>query len=459
MITKNNANNILSIFLISHLIIWTLVPSLTNINLPLDTIEALAWASDLEWGYSKHPPLSAVMVWLVYSVFGSNDWAYYFLSQLIIIFSFYFVWKLSQVFFKDKIFALISVLILEAIVFFNYTSPEFNVYICQLPFKVLTAFYFWKSINDNNFKNWFFLSIFCFLGVMSHYSFFFLIFSLVLYFVFFVKKNNKDIIFFYLAASLFIFLLLPHVLWLIENDLITVKYALSRSAIENKSLLDHFVNPVIFLFKQFGMLSIFILMILTIFSFDKKKFKFKKINKKSLFLIFITLIPIFLVLLVSLITGAKIRTMWMSTFYLFFGILVIYFIQGKIVLKKLRNFYLLFIFIFLLSPITYAYISLSNDLKRTDYPGKEIARLVQNKWDQNFNNNIKIVIGDEWSAGNLSYHLSSRPIWKKELNDLVKEVKDNQGVIYTGNPKILKKICPGVFGTIKPVGYCMIGKK
>ena len=33
------------------------------------------------------------------------------------------------------------------------------------------------------------------------------------------------------------------------------------------------------------------------------------------------------------------------------------------------------------------------------------------------------------------------------------------GVIYTGNPQILKKICPGVYGTIKPVGYCMIGIK
>ena len=43
--------------------------------------------------------------------------------------------------------------------------------------------------------------------------------------------------------------------------------------------------------------------------------------------------------------------------------------------------------------------------KRTDYPGKEISRLVQNKWDENFVNEIKIVIGDEWSAGNLSYHL------------------------------------------------------
>ena len=50
--------------------------------------------------------------------------------------------------------------------------------------------------------------------------------------------------------------------------------------------------------------------------------------------------------------------------------------------------------------------------KRTDYPGKEIARLVQNKWDDNFTNEIKIVIGDEWFAGNLSYHLKSRPVWE-----------------------------------------------
>ena len=37
--------------------------------------------------------------------------------------------------------------------------------------------------------------------------------------------------------------------------------------------------------------------------------------------------------------------------------------------------------------------------KRTDYPGKEIASLVQNKWDKNFMNEIKIVVGDEWFAG------------------------------------------------------------
>ena len=51
----------------------------------------------------------------------------------------------------------------------------------------------------------------------------------------------------------------------------------------------------------------------------------------------------------------------------------------------------------------------------------------------------------------------SRPKWTSNLSKLNKNKKDEDGVIYTGNPQILKKICPGEFGTIKPVGYCMIG--
>ena len=85
------------------------------------------------------------------------------------------------------------------------------------------------------------------------------------------------------------------------------------------------------------------------------------------------------------------------------------------------------------------FISFYDDKKRTDYPGREIARLVQNKWDDNFQNEIKVVIGDEWSAGNLSYHLSSRPKWLSDLKGDTSIISENQGVIYTGNPKILKK--------------------
>ena len=65
-------------FLFLHLLIWTLVPSTSNLNLPLDTIEALAWGSNLDWGFNKHPPFSAFAVELFYQVFGKQDWAYYF---------------------------------------------------------------------------------------------------------------------------------------------------------------------------------------------------------------------------------------------------------------------------------------------------------------------------------------------------------------------------------------------
>ena len=60
---------------------------------------------------------------------------------------------------------------------------------------------------------------------------------------------------------------------------------------------------------------------------------------------------------------------------------------------------------------------------------------------------------------NLSYHLRSRPQWNLTLENSIIDLSSNEGVIYTGNPQVLKKVCPGVFGVIRPVGYCMIGQK
>ena len=164
-------------------------------------------------------------------------------------------------------------------------------------------------------------------------------------------------------------------------------------------------------------------------------------------------------IITSIIMGAKIRTMWMTPFYIGLSILMVEIFKANINVRKLQNFFKVFLFFFLFSPLLYLTISILDDTKRTDYPGKEISRLVQNKWDDNFRNEIRIVVGDEWFAGNLSYHLSSRPIWINDLREESKNILNDQGVIYTGNPKILKKVCPGVFGTIKPVGYCMIGRR
>ena len=93
----------------------------------------------------------------------------------------------------------------------------------------------------------------------------------------------------------------------------------------------------------------------------------------------------------------------MTPFYLFLGTLFLIVFKRVVEFKNIKKFYFFFLFFFIFSPLAYLGVSIVDETKRTDYPGAEIARLVQNKWDDNFINEIKIVVGDEWSAGNLSY--------------------------------------------------------
>ena len=413
-INNKNINNVFYIFVITHLIFWTLIPSITNHNLPLDTIEALAWGSNLDWGFNKHPPMSAFFSEILFQIFGSQDWVYYLLSQIFVIISFYYVFKFSNEIFNNKLLGLVSVLLIEAIYFYNFTTPEFNVNVCQLPFWSLTIYYSWKiySSKEIKFLDCFLVGLFAAFGFLSKYLFIYLLASIDLLFIYliFFKKERKFDFKYLITIEVFLVVLVPHFIWLYNNDFITITYGLARTGLEQSSFIDHIKFPIIFLLKQAGILIPFLILSWLLVKKIRLNLNFK--DKKLLFLLAINILPIFLMFLTSLITGSNIRTMWMTPFYLFFGTLTVYLFKAQINLKKLKPFLVGFIFFFFLSPVLYAYISISKDDKRTDYPGKEIAVKTQYAWDQQFNSKINIVLGDEWNAGNLSYHLKSRPVWE-----------------------------------------------
>jgi 4-amino-4-deoxy-L-arabinose transferase-like glycosyltransferase len=410
---KRNINNIFLIFILSHLIIWTLVPTLTNYNLPLDTIEALAWGSNLEWGFNKHPPASAFFPEVFYHIFGAQDWAYYLLSQIFVCIAFIYVFKFANEIFNNLLLSLISVLLLESIYFYNFTTPEFNVNVCQLPFWSLAVFYSWRIFNQKeiNVKDCILIGFFGAIGFLSKYLFIYLLFSIVLLFLYFIfyKKIKKFDFKYLISIEVFIVLLIPHLIWLNDNEYITVTYGLKRTGLEQSDILDHIKYPIIFILKQIGLLIPFFVLVRLLVIKPKYKLDFK--DKKLLFLIFVNIIPIILMLITSIITGSRIRTMWMTPFYLSIGILFIYVFRSQVNLKKLKPFLYGFIFLFFLSPILYTYVSINETDKRTDYPGKDIAMKVQYVWDQQSRNPINVVLGNEWNAGNLSYHLKSRPSW------------------------------------------------
>ena len=413
-INSKNINNIFYIFVTAHLIFWTLIPSITNHNLPLDTIEALAWGSNLDWGFNKHPPMSAFFPEIFYQIFGSQDWAYYLLSQIFVVISFYYVFKLSKEILNNNLLGLISVLLIETIYFYNFTSPEFNVNVCQLPFWSLTAYYAWRIFNGKTikFSDCFLVGLFAAFGFLSKYLFLYLLVSIDLLFIYliFIKKDRKFDFKYLITTEVFLVALVPHFIWLTNNEFITITYGLARTGLEQSSLINHIQYPLIFIGKQIGILIPFL--ILAWLLVQKLKFKINIKDKKLLFLLSINILPIFLMFLTSVITGSKIRTMWMTPFYLFFGTLFVYMLQTQINIKKLKPFVIGFVFFFFLSPVLYAYVSISKDDKRTDYPGKEIAIKTQYAWDQQFDSKINVVLGNEWNAGNLSYHLKSRPVWE-----------------------------------------------
>jgi 4-amino-4-deoxy-L-arabinose transferase-like glycosyltransferase len=425
-VLNRNINNIFFIFALSHLIIWTLVPSLTNKNLPLDTIEALAWGSNLDWGFNKHPPISAFFPEIFYQIFGAQDWAYYLLSQIFVLIAFYFVFKFAYEIFGNIKLSLISVFLLSSIYFYNFTTPEFNVNVCQLPFWSLVVYYSWKIYQSKEikFKDCFLIGLFGAIGFLSKYLFFYLLLSIALLFIYLIyfKKIKKFDFKYLITLEVFIVLLIPHFVWLYNNDFITIFYGLKRTGLEGSGTLDHLKYPIIFVFKQIGILIPFFFLIWLLVK--KIKFKINLKDKKFLFLLFINILPIFLIFITSMVTGSKIRTMWMTPFYLFFGVLFVYLFQSQINLKKINKFLYGFLFLFFLSPALYSYISISDTDKRTDYLGKEIAKKVQLVWDQDFNKPIDFVIGDEWKAGNLSYHLKSRPVWEGFINNDTLNIAD-----------------------------------
>ena len=413
-LNKRNINNIFYIFVTTHLILWTVVPTITNPNLPLDTIEALAWGSNLDWGFNKHPPLSAFFPEVFFQIFGPQDWAYYFLSQIFVVISFFIIFKLSQEILNDGTLSLLSVFLIEGIYFYNFTTPEFNVNVCQLPFWCLTVYYTWKIYNSKKIELYdcILLGAAAAFGILSKYLFIYLLVAIDLLFAYliFFKKSKKFDFKYLVSLEVFFVILIPHIIWLFNNDFITIKYGFARAGLDEGQIMNHLKYPLIFTLKQIGILIPFLILVWLLVKKIPKKFNLK--DEKLLFLIFINVVPIVLVFMTALITGSKIRTMWMTPFYLFFGTLFIYLLKTQINIKKLNSFLIGFIFLFLLSPILYGYVSISQTDKRTDYPGKDIAIKVQMAWHEQHDEPIKYVLGDEWKAGNLSYHINSRPIWK-----------------------------------------------
>ena len=108
--------------------------------------------------------------------------------------------------------------------------------VCQLPFWALSVYLTWRCIKYDKLFDYILLGI-CFgLGILSKYLFVYLVAGIKLLFLYLlfkkIKIKSKK---FLIVGPIVLLILLPHLIWLIDNNYSTIIYALKRTG-ETKSI-------------------------------------------------------------------------------------------------------------------------------------------------------------------------------------------------------------------------------
>ena len=102
----------------------------------------------------------------------------------------------------------------------------------------MSVLYAWKGFKYNKTIDWLLFGIFAAIGILSKYLFIYLLIAMDVFlaYAFFKKKFNYKS---FVSLIPFLLILLPHLIWLIENDYITITYGLHRTGTGDQNFQDH----------------------------------------------------------------------------------------------------------------------------------------------------------------------------------------------------------------------------
>src|SRR5450631_2279889 len=251
---------LLTAILAVHFLVWTVVPILVCPNLQLDLVEGLALGKEWQLGYWKHPPLPWWTADLVYRVTGEVN-AVYLLGPLAAVLCLYGVYLLAREV-VSPVEALIGVLALEGIHFYNFSAVKFDHDQMQLPFWAFTGLYFHRALVRGELFNWVLAGV-CLAGAFwSKYAAVSLAATLGLFLLFDpVARRAWRTGGPWAMAAAFAVVIAPNIRWLFGNDFLPLRYLDSRALLATHWYqyvtypLQWTANQVFFLLPAIGLVA------------------------------------------------------------------------------------------------------------------------------------------------------------------------------------------------------------
>lgn len=430
------------IFIFIHLLAWTAIPFLVRFTLPMDSMEGYVWGQQFEWGYDKNPFVNGWLTAIAVKLGGYSGWMIYLFSQLSVVLCFWAVFRVGQKL-LPPVYALLGVLILEGVQYYNFHAIDFNDNTLELSFWALLILCFYNALRSTcsrtQFFAWLGCGLFAGLAMMTKYYTVVLLVPMTV-FLFLFKENYKCFksVGFYCALLLFTLICAPHVIWLFSHDFVTVTYAFERVS-SPPTLWNHLTYPWQFLYEQMEACLPAILLALVLL-LGKKPFpvsqRFSVTAFDKAFLILIGLGPFLFTALLSLILGFKLRAGWGEPLFSLGGLLLMAYLQPPITAVRLYRFISLLAILFTLA-LTGYYFALvqSKETSSANFPGTALAQTLTESWHQKYHQPLHYVAGSRWLSGNLAFYSKDHPHvyinWNKRLSPWINEAKlQQQGALF-----------------------------
>jgi len=197
---------------------WVVQTSLCQYILPRDSIEAIVWGEQFQWGQAKSPPLSG---WIAYGfawLSGYRDWSNYLAAQLCIVVGVFFVYRLAREFF-DEAESAAAALLLFTLPYYMPPAMKFCSHDTQIALLPGIAYFYWRALKEDRLRDWLALAVVSALAMLGKYAAGQMLIGCFVVMVCskFARKRLGSIGP-YLAGIGFLLLMTPHVRWLMQND-------------------------------------------------------------------------------------------------------------------------------------------------------------------------------------------------------------------------------------------------
>lgn len=210
-----------------QLVLWTFADQAAFTTLPTDNSEETLWSQYFDWGYPKHPPMPAWLLFFLSKVVGPVPWLTFLAGNLCLSATFLGIWfSAKEIFPKDISLAAVMLFMLTA--YGSAFGYEYNHNLVSLPFVTGVYYFLLRLIKQPTLLVWTLLGVFSALALLSKYSAVFMLPALLVIILKFIGWHRETIKGMLIAVFSALVVMSGHLIWVVTHQFSTFRYIASR---------------------------------------------------------------------------------------------------------------------------------------------------------------------------------------------------------------------------------------